>query len=732
MVIAAAPLIFVTEWLRERVVRRIREETGVDYRDHLILTANHSHSGPARFWTIPRGFGSFGLDEHQEEIIERMAKSFQRAIVDAVAKLAPAKLGWGVDTQFDPENKIRSSRRAPSPHGNDHRMFMMRVEDMAGQPLAAVVNFGIHGILSEASYLSSDSAGGIEHKFEETLEAAHGRRVPVLFIQGNGGNMSPRCDGLDYPEVPRAQLCGTLTIPYATALWSTITAKSDWDMRFALKRIPISYDLIGYRNGQFYDETPIGGYKPFTYGAFQCNINGRDMPGTDGNIGCILPVESTFRAPITPFTKTVLSFLKLDDLVISTQPGEPVMEYGYRVATELKQMAGVREAQVFGYSQDHQLYLLFEDEWYYGGTEGNTTIWGYKFGDYLARETNAFAQDFLAKRAIMSRVHPHDYTGTDSAPAVVPTATPEAQVGTVIEPMPASLERGMQLAFKVQGGHPGAGSPYAILQREVGGQFVDLASDGTPLQANRTRYDNATYKFITDYDEDGAGRHVWRFRWEEVFDFPAGKYRFKLLLPYWNGTASVRKESTTAAFELVPSTRLLVASGAVSASGVSLRAFFPEGLTELEDRLQFVRGVANDLDCDGTPDVTMDVRQDYNLSGIRIRDAQARARDPFPVRGALKVTVTKAGGGTPQVFENVAVGADGEATLSYRIARGPVTASTSHPEFVGQTVDRMACVRIAGPLYAVTSGFTLEGAGRYSVKVEDARGNTGTATVVVP
>lgn len=731
VVIVAAPLIFITEWLRERVVRMVREATGQDYREHLILTANHSHSGPARFWTIPRGFGSFGLDEHQAEIIERIAKSFKNAIVEAVGKLAPAKLGWAADNQFDPQTKIRSSRRRSTPHGNDNRLFMMRVDDMAGQPVASVVNFGIHGILHEGPFLSSDTAGGIEHKLEESFEAAHGRRVPVLFVQGNGGNISPRCDDLGYPDVPRAEVCGARTVPYASALWTSITTKSDWDMRFALKRIPISYDIIGYRNGQFYDETPIGGYKPFTYGAFQCNINARDMPGTDGNIGCVLPIESTFRAPITTFSKTVLSLLKLDDLVISTQPGEPVMEYGHRVVTELKQMPGVRDAQVFGYSQDHQLYLLFEDEWYFGGTEGNTTIWGYKFGDYVARETNTFAQDFLASRPITSKVNPHDFTGNETPLPVAVTATPEAQVGTVIEALPATLERGLQFTFKVQGGHPAAGSPYVILQREVTGQFVDLANDGTPLQANRTRYDNATYKFVTDYEEDTTGRHVWRFRWEELFDFPVGKYRFKLQLPYWTGTASTKKEVFTTAFDLIPSNRIIVAGGAVSASGVSLRAFFPEGLTELEDRDRFERGVANDIDCDGTPDATMDVRQDYNPSGIRVRSFTSRVRDPFPLRGPLKVTVTKVGG-TPQVFQNVTAGADGEATLSYRIGRGPVTASTSHPELIGTSIDRMACVRLAGPLYAVTSGFTYEGAGRYSLQVEDALGNIGSANVIVP
>ena len=733
VVLLTAPMIFITDFLRDRVVRILKQKLQKDYREHLIITANHTHSGPARFWTLPRGFGAFGVDEHMPEIHERVAQSMAQAISDAVGRLATAKMGWTVDTAWDMDSKITSSRRRPSPHGKDNRMFLMRVDDDAGNPLAAVLNFGMHGIIHEGPYQSSDSGGGAEFKTEEALEAKHGRRVPVLFVQENGGNMSPRADDTDLPDIPRAELIGIRTAPYVMAKWDTIVRKADWDMRFGLKRIPISRALIGYGPTEFYDENPIGGYKPYTYGAFECVLSlVNNQPAVDGNIGCVLPIESTFHAPIQTFTKTVFSMWKLDDLLISTHPGEPVMEYGYTVRTGLLAVPGVREAQIFGYSQDHQLYLLHADEWYYGGVEGNTTIWGPKFGDYLSREAITYGGEFWSGAKVVSKVLPQDFFFKDAPADIVPDTTAAADVGTMVVDVPATHERDAQLRITVVGGHPGAGSPDIILQREIGGTFTDLASDGTPHQMGRTRYDNTTYKFVTDHDRVRPGVHQWSFRWEELRGFALGRYRFRLALPYWNGTAKLTKEANSSAFQLVPSSRLIVTTASVSAAGVSVMALGPTGIQSLQPRERFERGAAVDLDCDGTPDVTMDVTQDYESSGIRVRDPAVGPVDPLRITGNIKVTVTK-DGGTPQVFENVVPGNDNTAaTTTVKVGRGPVTASTSRPELIGQQVDRVRCVTMRAPAWSVTSGFTFGGAGSYAVRVEDSLGNYGTKTVVVP
>src|SRR5207237_7527226 len=112
-----------------------------------------------------------------------------------------------------------------------------------------------------------------------------------------------------------------------------------------------------------------------------------DPVAHDGDIGCVLGIENTFHAPVQVFGKTVLSALRMDGLVLVTQPGEPGMEYGTEIVRQAKLVAGVQQAVSWGYAQDHQLYFLQPDDWFHGGLEAETSIWGYRFGDYLTRES---------------------------------------------------------------------------------------------------------------------------------------------------------------------------------------------------------------------------------------------------------------------------------------------------------------------------------------------------------
>jgi hypothetical protein len=731
VVIANAPLVLIPDYLRERVVRRILDETGVNYRDHLILSVTHTHSGPARIWTLPRGFGSFGLDEHMEEIHERVAASYARAILAAVAQLAPAEMGWTLDESFDRDDKITSDRRGESPHFDDYRMFLLRVDDAQGKPLAAVVNFGIHGTFHEGPYMTDDSISGIVLKTEEALEAKEGRRVPVLFINGNGGTMSPRCDDLGHDENQKMELCGVRTVPYVLARWDTIARKESWNMRFVMKRIPVSRAHIGYADGEFYDRNPVGGLSPYLYGAFQCMLftAAEQLPARDGDLGCVLGIENTFHAPVQVFSKAVLSALKLDDLVIVTQPAEPGMEYGAEVVQKAKTLSGIREAVIWGYSQDHHLYFLQEADWFYSGLESQTSVWGFKFGPYVARETHSMLADLAAGRTPESKVLPQDFF-MEGPPAVVPDTSDPAGLGALPGPVPTQVERLSQISFTFSGGHPGAGTPMVRLQRESAGSFVDLASDGTSLAQGRTPYDNATYKFITDWRKEGA-QHLWSVRWEELRDFPAGRYRFKLFLPYWDGSTAREKEAFTGAFDLVPSPGLTLHAVSLSAGSFSARVLYPAGIQSTVPRDRFQRGVDVDLDCDGQNDVTMDVTHDYLSTGIRLRDPTTGPVDPIAARRPLKFTVTRQGD-APQVLADVPAGANAAVTVPLRVGRGPVTASNSRPGLVGQAVDRVTCKAIPAPLYSVTSGFTFGGAGTYRVRVEDEWGNYGETMVTVP
>ena len=87
VVIAHLDAIFPLLALRNRVVERVKEHTGVDLTQNLLLTASHSHQSGAPYWNnflVSVG----GMDAYDEEIFQRFAQSIARAIEDALAARA--------------------------------------------------------------------------------------------------------------------------------------------------------------------------------------------------------------------------------------------------------------------------------------------------------------------------------------------------------------------------------------------------------------------------------------------------------------------------------------------------------------------------------------------------------------------------------------------------------------------------------------------------------------------
>ena len=64
------PAIFTDMSLHEDVARALQERTGDDWRDSLIISSTHTHSGPARHWQLPpaaaASLGSFGIGEFSQ------------------------------------------------------------------------------------------------------------------------------------------------------------------------------------------------------------------------------------------------------------------------------------------------------------------------------------------------------------------------------------------------------------------------------------------------------------------------------------------------------------------------------------------------------------------------------------------------------------------------------------------------------------------------------------------
>jgi hypothetical protein len=527
------PLCWSTDYLMTRTAQKVEAVTGVNYAPKLITFGTHSHSHPGRFWNLvpEAGLGAFGFGTFSMEISERYSDAFAAAILAALADLQPAKVGWHVNPAFDPERRIHSNRRGNGPDITDDRLMVMRIEDAEGRPMAGIVNLAIHGTHMNHPWVTGDVAGGIEVVGTDHLSAEAGRFAPVIFANGNAGNISPRGDDGTRVDWAKMQVVGHRVWPIFKAAWDAAEPNANPSLEVVQKRIPLNYELLGYDRSV--PEYRDGG-EVLEYGALQCvnrERRGDDPDHEDGALGCVLKVHAFRGAPIVQAHKSVLSALRLDDLVITTLPGEPTSQTGLELSRFIQEdaaAAGFEDVQVmqFGYANDHHLYLTLEEDWFRGGYEAGQSLWGWRLGRYFVENSRALAaQLFTPER---------EDNATPIKPTIWPDLTDDMVTPTagdapvVLAQPPEMTRRGQLIEMRWAGGHPGADLPVVTLERLVDSTFETAIRNAQP-------FDTRGFETLLIYTGDYATEHGWTVRWELPWDLPEGRYRMRVNGRHWDG-----------------------------------------------------------------------------------------------------------------------------------------------------------------------------------------------------
>lgn len=574
LVFLRLPMGWTTDFMVAETARKVLDQTGLNLIDHILTNATHSHSQPARFWHLVRGlyFGSFGYDEFQWEILDRLTSSFADAIILALEDRQPARFGYTVLEDWDPDNKIYRDRRGennrlPGYEGKDDLMTLMRIDDMNGQPRAVLTHFGMHGTHFNSTTLTNDAPGGVEVVLTQKLHAKYGRDVLGVYVQGNGGDVSPAGDDLDHDELEIIQLIGERTWAKIEPALDGIVTESDVAVKIFSGRVPMNHDVL-YGPGEFYDTNVEceGAADYFRYGAFQCVGGGDDEdPETkyeDGRLGCVFAVEClTDGYPIPQIQKTRLSVAQLGSLGIASMPGEPLSTFGRRLSARVTEaVSDIDHTIVSGYSQDHQFYLMLEDDWFQGGYEPSFGLWGFKMAPYLAdksveiaRELNKPASERFFDNGFLKPMY---WPLTESDKTYVGFTETEGDPSEVFEDVPARVERLQVLSLQWAGGHPGVDQPHIVLERETESGFELVQTPGG------WPYDDRGFEMFVRYEGTCNRRnceaHKWRVNWEDGRDFPLGRYRLKAEGHAFKNGQTVPYAATSRVFELVPSESLRV------------------------------------------------------------------------------------------------------------------------------------------------------------------------------
>ncbi len=181
--VVSADLLITDAELRRLVAVRLGER-GVEL-DDLLVAATHTHTSVGGF--VDHGLYEFYMfGPFQEELRSQLVTRIADAVVDAVNALEPAAIGAGSAAA----GGLSANRR----HGTtvDPEVGILKVVDAAGDPIAVVVNFAAHPILSPADgFVSPDYPGHLASKLDDTFGFG-------LFLAGALGDLnavSPRRPG---------------------------------------------------------------------------------------------------------------------------------------------------------------------------------------------------------------------------------------------------------------------------------------------------------------------------------------------------------------------------------------------------------------------------------------------------------------------------------------------------------------------------------------------------------
>ena len=105
------------------------------------------------------------------------------AILEADKALKPAKLGVAIESVT--LNRNRHTKREP--RVTDPQLAVIRFDDLSDKPIAILVNFAAHPVMTEGKILkySADYPGFLKNKVEAELA------TKCVFMQGASGDMSP-------------------------------------------------------------------------------------------------------------------------------------------------------------------------------------------------------------------------------------------------------------------------------------------------------------------------------------------------------------------------------------------------------------------------------------------------------------------------------------------------------------------------------------------------------------
>jgi neutral ceramidase len=218
LALVVADMAHVSANIHRLAAARLVETTGIG-ADRLILSATHTHSGPANFYGERQyNVNASRVPGYDAAMVDFLVTRIVEAVQRATAELAPAELAWGdtsvagVTRNRSPEAFCRNPEGEPFCENGtmrdtagavDRRLVLLRVDQLTRsgrRPLGSYALFAMHGntIPSLTTVFDGDVQSRVAKRLAQEADPL-GRRTVHLLANAAGGDASPaverdRCD----------------------------------------------------------------------------------------------------------------------------------------------------------------------------------------------------------------------------------------------------------------------------------------------------------------------------------------------------------------------------------------------------------------------------------------------------------------------------------------------------------------------------------------------------------
>jgi neutral ceramidase len=206
-VLITAELIGIPAYITEGLARRLAT-AGVD-RAQLVVTATHTHNGPALSGVLPHIFPE-PITADQQAVIDRYTEQLvprlEQVAVQALRDRRPARVAWGQGSVGFAANRrmVKDGRWTGfgvDPEGwVDHDLPILRVTDLDGRLRAVLLSYAAHPttLLGRDNFVHGDWAGAAKELLDERYPGA----IAMVMI-GAGADADPNPRGSGIPDVHR-------------------------------------------------------------------------------------------------------------------------------------------------------------------------------------------------------------------------------------------------------------------------------------------------------------------------------------------------------------------------------------------------------------------------------------------------------------------------------------------------------------------------------------------------